>query len=418
MPRHPDASEAPPPLKFAWVFTTFPKPSEVFLQREVRAVRARPCEPVLHSLWGGRDSFEGAPVSRLGAGHWLRAGLMLPVWLVRRPAALGEVAAGLANGRCAGWVNLGETLLGLAWGLSHAGRLRREGVQLIHAAWATAPGTGAWLASRLSGIPFSLDAHAYDIYRDGGDWALAAKLGAAARIRTSTTAARSELLARGAPPARTAVIRRSLTEVPPQVPARRPAPRRPLRVVSVGRFIEKKGWAEQLEIYARARRHGLPLEARLIGWGPLLGSMRRRARDLGLAESVRLEGRQPPEAVAGALAWADVFVFTGKVARSGDRDGLPNVIAEAMAAGAVVVTSPVAGTGEAIRDGDTGLVRELQDVPGWLDALEQLARDDGLFERLQYRARNWVAREFDPARNALRLVLLLEDAAHEGARPA
>jgi glycosyltransferase involved in cell wall biosynthesis len=101
--------------------------------------------------------------------------------------------------------------------------------------------------------------------------------------------------------------------------------------------------------------------------------------------------------------WADVLLHTGVVAADGDRDGLPNVIPEAMAAGVVVVTSPAAATTEAIQDGDTGRVARPEDATAWVRILRELGEDDMQAERLRREARAWVEREFDAHKNAGRL---------------
>jgi glycosyltransferase involved in cell wall biosynthesis len=108
-------------------------------------------------------------------------------------------------------------------------------------------------------------------------------------------------------------------------------------------------------------------------------------------------------------------VHTGIVAASGDRDGLPNVIPEAMSAGVVVVTTPQPGPLEAIADGETGLVVALADGKGWEAALCRIAEDDALAERLRRGARTWVETHFDARRNAASLVALYFDSARRGA---
>ena len=100
-------------------------------------------------------------------------------------------------------------------------------------------------------------------------------------------------------------------------------------------------------------------------------------------------------------------MHTGIVARSGDRDGLPNVIPEAMAAGTLVVTSPVAGTTEAIAHEYTGLVAPVVDSAAWVAAWRRLGTDDALCERLRDAARAWVKDNFDVHRNAASLLARL-----------
>jgi glycosyltransferase involved in cell wall biosynthesis len=95
-----------------------------------------------------------------------------------------------------------------------------------------------------------------------------------------------------------------------------------------------------------------------------------------------------------------VLLHTGVIAASGDRDGLPNVIPEAMAAGVVVLTSPAAATTEAVTHGVSGLVAEVTAPADWVGWLDRLSRDDAFAERLRTAARAWVEEHFDAHRNA------------------
>ncbi|MDR2862396.1 MAG: hypothetical protein LBV54_00760, partial [Puniceicoccales bacterium] len=73
-------------------------------------------------------------------------------------------------------LNIGENLLGLAFALYKADFFRADPPALFHAVWGTMPAAAAWLLHEITGIPFSMGAHAYDIFRDGGDWTLRQKL--------------------------------------------------------------------------------------------------------------------------------------------------------------------------------------------------------------------------------------------------
>jgi glycosyltransferase involved in cell wall biosynthesis len=152
-------------------------------------------------------------------------------------------------------------------------------------------------------------------------------------------------------------------------------------------------------------------KARIVGDGPLRPRLEGLAGSLGVADLVTFVGQVPPQEVWEHLEWADVLLHTGVVAPSGDRDGLPNVIAEAMAAGVPVVTSPTAGTTEAVADGVTGIVLPVDRPEAWVAALRRLACDDGLCESLRRPARRWIEDNFDVRANTERLLVRLEAAA-------
>jgi glycosyltransferase involved in cell wall biosynthesis len=390
------------------LFTRFPHPTETFLQREVVALRAIGARLRLVSLWGGGTEFAGQPVERFNRWRLFTVLWCLPLETLRtRGGFLADVLGALILRRPPGWENFWENLLGVGYGLVEAARCRREAPRHLHAVWASAPAAAAWALGRLTGIPFSMAAHAYDLYENGGDWFLDEKIAASRFVRTSTWMAGSALRQRGVEPGKVVVIRRGLDVLPP-FNALRPG-RSPLRVVCVARLVEKKGLERQLELYAAALQAGLPLSVRIYGNGPLHPRLKALVRSLELGGCVELMGHRPIKEIFGALAWADVLVHTGIVARNGDRDGLPNVIPEAMAAGVVVVTSPIAATTEAIANECTGLVAPVDDTAAWTTAWHRLATDDDLCERLRSGARAWVEGNFDVHLNAARLIARIRE---------
>ncbi len=390
------------------LFTRFPHPTETFLQREVVALRARGVRLRTVSLWGGGTEFAGEPVDRFERWRLLTVLWRLPLETWRtRGGLLVDAWGALVSKRPHGWLNFWENLLGAGYGIVEAPRFRRERPRHVHAVWASAPAGAAWTVWRLAGIPYSMAAHAYDLYEHGGDWLLREKIAVARFVRTSTEMAAATLRERGTPPAKVAVIRRGLEVLPPFKALR--SPRATLRIVCVARLVEKKGLERQLELYAAARAAGLALEVRIYGGGPLHPRLVAQLEALRLRATVELMGHRPLPEIFGALAWADVLVHTGIVARSGDRDGLPNVIPEAMAAGAIVVTSPIAGTTEAVAHERTGLVAAIDDASAWTEEWRRLAADDALCERLRAGALTWVRENFDVHRNAAQLLARIRE---------
>jgi glycosyltransferase involved in cell wall biosynthesis len=392
----------------AYFFTTFPKNTETFLQREIIAMRAHGVNLRLYSLWGGGGSFRGVRVERFNKWRLLALFWLIPYESWRRPEVLKQLLHGLFTRRAPSWLNFWENMIGAGFACVHLREFRRNPPSLIHAAWGGGPATAAWLMWRVDGHRFSAAAHAYDIYEHGGDWWLNEKLQHAAFVHTSTEMGRSALVARGLSPEKVVCNRRGQDRFPALKPLR--ASRVPLRIVCVARLVEKKGLDRQLRIYAEARAAGLDFQARIIGDGPLRASLETMAGTLGVGALVTFTGHLPQHEVWDQLAWADVLLHTGVVAPSGDRDGLPNVIPEAMAAGVVVITSPAAATTEAIAHDRTGIVAEVDDAAAWLTALRRLAADDPWAERLRAEARQWVENNFDAHANAQRLLQHFERA--------
>ena len=392
---------AEPPV-IAYFFTTFPKSTESFLQREIIALRAQGVNLRLFSLWGGGGTFRGLAVASFNKWRLLTLFWLIPSESWRRPRVLGQLLRGLLTRRAPSWLNFWENMLGAGFACVHLREFRQHPPALIHAAWGGAPATAAWLMWQVDGHRFSAAAHAYDIYEHGGDWWLNEKLESAAFIHTSTEMGRRALLERRLPREKIFCIRRGLDRLPTMKPLRNS--RSPLRLLGIARFVEKKGLVHQLRIYAALRAAGVPFAARLVGDGPLRPELERLAGRLGIAANLSFTGHLPQHEVWNELTWADVLLHTGVVAPSGDRDGLPNVIPEAMSIGVLVVTSPAAATTEAITQGVTGLVARVDSPDEWVSALRRLSTDDPFAGKLRLAARSWVEDNFDAHKNAARLL--------------
>jgi colanic acid/amylovoran biosynthesis glycosyltransferase len=389
------------PLTVTYFFTTFPQSTETFLQREIIALKEAGVQLELHSLWGGKRSFRGLPVRRFSKWRLLELIWKIPAEAWRRPEVLRQLLGGLFRRRAPSWLNFWENMLGAGYACVQASAFRARRPVWIHATWAGAPATAAWLLWRLDGHRYSAAAHAYDLYENGGDWWLKEKLLPAAFIHTSTEMGRTTLIERGLAADQVVCIRRGLDQLP--VLKRLRSARLPLRIISVARLVPKKGLDRQLRIYAALRAAGIPFSARIVGDGPLRAELEKLAGHLGVAASVSFTGALALHEVWSQLGEADVLLHTGVIAPSGDRDGLPNVIPEAMSIGVLVVTSPTAGTTEAIADGVNGLVVPVDDAAGWVEALRRIATDDTLADRLRRAGRAWVEENFNAHRNADRL---------------
>lgn len=386
-------------LDVAYIFTSFPVQSETFLQREVRAMRKQDVALRLYSLFGGKSEWEGLPVRRL---HLHRVpevlSYHLPRWSLYSPSTLREPFA-------CGWseplpsaLNIGENLWGFGAALLLAEEFRRNPPSLIHAVWSSMPAACAWYLSELCNRPFTIGAHAYDVFEHGGDWLLRQKLARASLIHTSTESARRQLLALGAPSNRLALIRRGLSTLPDFKPIRIDRVR--LRLLSVGRLVEKKGYPELLHIFEALHRKKIPFEARIVGSGPLRSELEMLSGRLGLAGMVSFTGALSEAATADQFKWADFFLFTGKVSANGDRDGLPNVIPEAMAHGVPVLASAVGGVPEAIAHEQNGFLLDPKNPFQWVATMNELAANHCLCENLRAKARFWVETHFIADKNA------------------
>ena len=395
------------PVRVIYLFTSFPLLTETFLQREVRVLRTMRIKLSLYSLWGGSSEFEGMAVGKFPKWKILALVWWLPYWSFRRPRAFLEVIRSLVGNPMPSLLNAGETLIGICFATVYARRFEVEGPDLFHAVWSTMPATAAFFLAGLTGIPYSMGAHAYDVFENGGDWLLEKKLRNSQFVHTSSDATRRHLLELSDNPENVLLIRRGFDDIPPNGGMR--SPREPIRILSVGRLVEKMGYFDQLKIYAGLKEKKVSFEARVVGEGRLRRSLQKQMAELGLEEEVKLVGSMVFDEVLKQFEWADLFLYTGKVADNGDRPGLPNALVEAMAVGVPVLASPVAGVVEAIEPGITGGLIDWNDSSSWLKFLEDVRNDDHFYEKVSGAARRWVEQNYDGRKNTGQLMAAFEE---------
>jgi glycosyltransferase involved in cell wall biosynthesis len=176
-----------------------------------------------------------------------------------------------------------------------------------------------------------------------------------------------------------------------------------LEILSVGRLIEKKGYLHQLQIYAQLMACGIPFHASIVGEGPLYAELERNIEALGLSAHVTLTGKLEYAQVEALYAQANLFLFTGLVSASGDRDGFPNVIGEAMAHSVPVFTTDVSGTTEGVPHGIRGTVIDSENPVQTAAQIFAVMQNTADLERLTRAAYDWVLSDFQVGRNVQKL---------------
>ena len=383
--------------KIIYLFTTFPVLTETFLQREVRMLRDKGLHFEIYSLWGGAKYFEGMPVHRFSKWKLITLFWQFPMLVMRRYRVFIKTIQSLYKRKMPSITNGGETLIGLLFAIVYAQHFFKHKPRQFHAVWATMPATAAQLLSQLTDVPFSMGAHAYDVFENNGDWLLCQKLRDASFIQTSTQFTLQHLRSLGTDDRKILVIRRGL-DIFPTIKQMR-SPRKPLRLLSVGRLVEKKGYFRQLEIYRALEVAGIQFIARIVGDGPLRNGLVKDLKTLNLGKCVTFLGAMSYDGVSEQFNWADVFIYTGQMAVNGDRDGLPNVIPEAMAVGLPVVTSRFPGVCEVICDGQNGVLVDQNRIPNWIDTLKKLKANDKFYRKIRNGARLWVEKNFNAQNN-------------------
>ncbi|MCK0507729.1 glycosyltransferase [Aromatoleum anaerobium] len=196
----------------------------------------------------------------------------------------------------------------------------------------------------------------------------------------------------GCPPSRIEVLRMGVdVDALPALPPERPLGR-PLRVLSVARFTEKKGldYAIRGVIGARA-----DVRLEIIGGGPLAAELHALAAPAG--ERVSFLGEQPQQAVFAALARADVFLLPSVTAADGDMEGIPVALMEAMASGILVLTTRHSAIPELVEHGVSGLLIDERDAGAISTWLERIATGAVDVVAIRTAARDKIEREFNNA---------------------
>lgn len=167
------------------------------------------------------------------------------------------------------------------------------------------------------------------------------------------------------------------------------------RIVSVGRFIPKKGISVLIEAAALLVAKGHDINVSLVGEGPLEGEYKRLIDHYSLTHCISIISALPNEEIKNFLATQDLFVLPCVIDSTGDRDILPNVLKEAMAMEVPVVTSNVAGIEELVEDGLSGLLVEPHDSQGVCDAIERVMVDSQLYSTIKKNGREKISKDFN-----------------------
>ena len=273
------------------------------------------------------------------------------------------------------------------------------GARWLHAHFIHTPASVTAYASIMAGVPWTCSAHAKDIWTSS-DWDLSEKLGRARWTVTCTRSGFEHLKSLAAEKSRVHLSYHGLDlDRFPSFEGDHSSrdgydPGDPVRIVSVGRAVAKKGYDILLKALSL-----LPADLNWrfdhIGAGDLTKDLRELADQLGLARRVAWHGALDQKDVLARYRESDIFALACRVAADGDRDGLPNVLVEASSQRLACVSTRVSGIPELLEDDENGLVVPPEDPRALAAALERLIRDPVLRRRLGTAAERRVRAEFD-----------------------
>jgi colanic acid/amylovoran biosynthesis glycosyltransferase len=302
-----------------------------------------------------------------------------------------------------------KTVLHFGEGVYAAYLLRDQSVDRIHAHFIDRAATVALIIGRLLDRPYSVTAHANDIYTK--KVLLYEKLDQAEFSVTVSEFNKSYLLDTypDLDADRIHVLHPWIDMSRFQPPPTRPA-HDALRILSVGRLVEKKGHGYLIKACHLLRTKGIDLECRIIGSGPLKSELEADIERYELQDCVHLLGAQPQSEVLANLVWCDVFALACVIAKDGDRDGMPVSLAEAMAMSVPVVSCRIVGIDELVRP-QAGLLVPTRDATALAEALQAIY-DLGQSDRIEMgrQGRAVVDEDFDLHKGTRQLMALFQGA--------
>lgn len=388
--------------KVAYILLWFPKPSETFIFREVMNLWKMGLDVKVFTLYGelteklSPEMAEASKkVERLGIPFLKRLPADIAYWWRRNRRLTAKLFRTIPFRK---WKSIefgGENIFGFLAGFTLARRFEEEGIGHVHAPWAMGPATAAWVASSLIGIPFSFTGRAGDIYPPDG--ALAEKL-TDAEFVISENKTNVPYMAQFAPEAESK-IHPVYNGVPLEKLAMAPVEMKPpYQILGLGRFARIKAFDDLLHACKILKDKGVNFHLTLAGDGPRRLQLLYLTRKLGLTNHVSYPGFVPYHQVSELFMKADLFVMSSAVHSTGDRDGLPTVILEALAHRIPVVSTDVCGIPELIRNGETGFLVSQKNPAEMAQAMEDMLKDRDRAIKMAERGKEVVLKEFDPNR--------------------
>ena len=398
-------------MRIAYVLGTFPSISETFILREILALRESGVDIEIFSLHrpdAGTTHEDARPLVDdvcYRPSVFSMASMSSQIYfLLRHPWRYFKCAAAVKLMYLARPVLLLKAMRDFFAAAFFAREAARRGVDHVHAHFAFIPADVAMVMAGLIGRQFSISAHAWDIYTQGRS-VLLGKVRRASFVATCTQHGEAHLrkLFPELPADRIVTVRHGI--LPEKF---RPRDSTTPMVLAVGRLEEKKGFRYLVEACGLLTKRGTTVHCSIVGNGPEASALRNTISSHALEDVVTLVGQLTQDEIMALYGKASVFVLPSVVASSGDRDGLANVIIEAMAMEIPVISTTASAASEAIDDGVNGFVIPPGDSAALADRIGELLHDEELRNKMGERGRERAMDRFDISRNVAELAALFQ----------
>ncbi len=396
--------------KVAVLVKRYPKISETFILQEILALERRNFQICLYSLYKPSDSLVHESVKQVQAVvHYLEMN-KLKFLYIAAPHHLLLLFRNPVRYVQALWnfllINEPYKLESFAKAGIIANLILENKIDHLHAHFIDFPATVAELASSFSGIPFSMSAHAKDIWLSSAD-SLKRKL-----LRASFTVTCTELNQQYL--AKITNNHANITRAYHGIDNNKFCPPHtkteliPPLILSIGRYRTKKGFPTLIEACRLLHKENYAFKCKIVGYGSEHSVLQKQIDAAQLSSHIELTGQLDHIAILDLYRCASVFVLPCQVKENGDRDGIPNVLLEAMSVGLPVITTNISAIPELIQHQENGLLVEPKNPIQLANAIKTLLDNPTLQKSLSKSARQDVKRRFNTDNNITILANLLK----------
>ncbi len=284
---------------------------------------------------------------------------------------------------------------------------RKQGIEHVHAHYATHPALVAWLINQLTGIPYSVTVHAHDIFVEKP--MLATKLHDSMFISSISEFNRQYLVDLLGPwvQDKTEIVRMGIDPAYYKDGKKAQGEScRKLEILSVGSLQPYKGHIYLVKACAMLKERGTPFHCRIIGGGDLYDPLTRAIQENGLEGQVELLGPRTQAEVSSLLRTANCYVQPSVVTSTGKMEGIPVALMEAMVSRVPVVATSISGVPELVRPGHTGWLVAPEDASALAEAMIEIYQNPGEANRRAELGCQWVMDEFEISSNVRKLASL------------
>ena len=399
--------------KIAYIVSRFPHLPETFILREMIHLEKLGWEVELYPL-----VLQHQEIIHEEARSWLRRAHAVP-WismsllvsnlrrLLSHPGQYISLLGRVIGENLSSPKFLVRALLLFPRAIWMADRFKQDGIQHIHAHYASHPALVAWLIHQVTGIPYSVTVHAHDIFVEKS--MLATKLQDSVFISSISEFNRQYLVDLLGPwvKEKTQIIRMGID--PAYYPNGKKVQAegsRQLEIISVGSLQPYKGHVYLVKACAELKERGIPFHCRIVGGGDLRSLLQQTIQENQLEGLVELLGPRKQDEVSRLLRTANCYVQPSVITATGKMEGIPVALMEAMISKVPVVATSISGVPELVRPGETGWLVPPEDVSALTDVLSEIYHNPTEAERRAELGHRWVMDEFELSSNVQKLASL------------